>query len=127
MTRNQTIAVFCLLAVCAVAPLPVLLFFGSFPGSFPALLIDAALVIAVGACAAGCFAPNSPIFGRVVHGDGVTSDVMALTFDDGPSPDTTPRILDTLKEAGARATFFVLGKHAVRHPELVQTDRGRRA
>jgi uncharacterized protein (TIRG00374 family) len=50
----------------------------------------------------------------------VDQPVMALTFDDGPSPDTTPRILDALREAGARATFFILGKHATRHPEVVR-------
>jgi peptidoglycan/xylan/chitin deacetylase (PgdA/CDA1 family) len=46
--------------------------------------------------------------------------VVALTFDDGPNPDATPRILDTLAEKGVRATFFVLGTHAERWPELVR-------
>ncbi|MDE3085140.1 MAG: polysaccharide deacetylase family protein [Acidobacteriota bacterium] len=44
---------------------------------------------------------------------------VALTFDDGPSPDTTPRTLDLLDELGMRATFFVLGTQARAHPELV--------
>ena len=44
---------------------------------------------------------------------------VALTFDDGPSPDTTPRTLDLLDELGMRATFFVLGSQAAAHPELV--------
>ncbi|HSI31857.1 MAG TPA: polysaccharide deacetylase family protein, partial [Miltoncostaeaceae bacterium] len=43
----------------------------------------------------------------------------ALTFDDGPGP-TTPAVLDALAEAGAPATFFVLGRQAERHPELVR-------
>ena len=38
--------------------------------------------------------------------------VVAITFDDGPSPDTTPSVLDALRAADARATFFVLGQHA---------------
>lgn len=45
---------------------------------------------------------------------------IALTFDDGPDPDATPRILDILAEHGARATFFLVGSAALRHPELVQ-------
>lgn len=45
---------------------------------------------------------------------------MALTFDDGPSPRFTPKILELLKEYGARATFFVLGEHAARYPRLVK-------
>jgi len=44
---------------------------------------------------------------------------VALTFDDGPSPDTTPRTLDLLDELGLRATFFVLGERAEIHGELV--------
>ncbi|KOV96719.1 polysaccharide deacetylase family protein [Streptomyces sp. NRRL B-3648] len=45
---------------------------------------------------------------------------IALTFDDGPDPVSTPRFLDTLDELGVRATFFVVGEHAVRHPELLR-------
>lgn len=45
---------------------------------------------------------------------------VALTFDDGPSPNTTPQLLDMLKERGVRATFFVLGQRAAQHPELLR-------
>jgi peptidoglycan/xylan/chitin deacetylase (PgdA/CDA1 family) len=45
--------------------------------------------------------------------------VAALTFDDGPDPVTTPLVLDVLKRYGAKATFFVLGQHAHRHPQLI--------
>lgn len=45
---------------------------------------------------------------------------VALTFDDGPSPEYTPALLDVLRSLEARATFFVLGDHVRRHPELVQ-------
>ncbi|HUY63041.1 MAG TPA: polysaccharide deacetylase family protein [Acidimicrobiales bacterium] len=50
---------------------------------------------------------------------------VALTFDDGPSPDTTPRTLDLLDDLGMRATFFVLGSQAEYHPELVAELRRR--
>src|ERR1035441_5122638 len=45
---------------------------------------------------------------------------VALTFDDGPDPVTTPRVLDVLREKQVRATFFVVGRRAEQHPELVR-------
>ncbi len=44
---------------------------------------------------------------------------VALTFDDGPHPEGTPLVLETLREAGARATFFLVGEQVVRRPALV--------
>jgi peptidoglycan/xylan/chitin deacetylase (PgdA/CDA1 family) len=41
-----------------------------------------------------------------------------LTFDDGPIPEATPFILDTLKQFGARATFFMVGDNVRKYPEL---------
>ncbi|MEU9829918.1 polysaccharide deacetylase family protein [Streptosporangium sp. NPDC048047] len=43
---------------------------------------------------------------------------VALTFDDGPDPHSTPRFLDELARLGCRATFFVLGEMLERHPGL---------
>ena len=45
---------------------------------------------------------------------------VALTFDDGPDPATTPRVLDLLAEAGVSASFFCIGVRARRHPLLVR-------
>ncbi|HHV93499.1 MAG TPA: polysaccharide deacetylase family protein [Firmicutes bacterium] len=45
---------------------------------------------------------------------------IALTFDDGPDPLYTPLILDILREKDVKATFFMIGRHAERHPEIVQ-------
>ena len=42
-----------------------------------------------------------------------------LTFDDGPHPEGTPRVLDLLDEAGTRAIFFLVGEQCERFPELV--------
>jgi chitooligosaccharide deacetylase len=50
---------------------------------------------------------------------------IALTFDDGPHPVWTPKVLDALDAASAKATFFVVGKCAARHPELVVETRRR--
>jgi peptidoglycan/xylan/chitin deacetylase (PgdA/CDA1 family) len=49
-----------------------------------------------------------------------SSRCVALTFDDGPDPRFTPLVLDALGAADIRATFFFLGKHAARHPDIVQ-------
>ena len=43
-----------------------------------------------------------------------------LTFDDGPTLKSTPKILDILAEENVKATFFVVGKHVKEHPELVK-------
>ncbi|HEV3510412.1 MAG TPA: polysaccharide deacetylase family protein [Candidatus Sulfotelmatobacter sp.] len=45
---------------------------------------------------------------------------VALTFDDGPDPVFTPKLLDVLREKGVKATFFVVGKRADQHPEIVR-------
>lgn len=46
--------------------------------------------------------------------------MVALTFDDGPNPDTTPRVLELLAKYGAKATFFMLGSKVVANQELVK-------
>jgi peptidoglycan/xylan/chitin deacetylase (PgdA/CDA1 family) len=45
---------------------------------------------------------------------------VALTFDDGPDPVDTPKLLDLLREKGVKATFFVVGKRADQYPEIVR-------
>ncbi len=49
-----------------------------------------------------------------------TDPVIALTYDDGPDPVHTPRILDVLAARGARATFFMLADAAERHPGIIR-------
>jgi len=46
--------------------------------------------------------------------------VIAITFDDGPDPEDTPKILDLLGQYGARATFFVVGQKVLQYPELAR-------
>lgn len=45
---------------------------------------------------------------------------VALTFDDGPHPEYTPKLLDGLKKRNVKCTFFLLGQSAEMHPELVK-------
>ena len=74
----------------------------------------------VGGAVHGAFHRNSPLFGPALGKIESDRKVVALTFDDGPNPDATPLILDTLREKRVRATFFILGSHAERWPELVR-------
>ncbi len=46
--------------------------------------------------------------------------MVALTFDDGPSPEWTPKILEVLKENNVKATFFMLGKHVKAYPQIAR-------
>ncbi|MBI3828370.1 MAG: glycosyltransferase [Planctomycetes bacterium] len=55
----------------------------------------------------------------VIRRYGAAGKKIALTFDDGPDPDYTPRILDILKEEKAPATFFVVGERGERDPGLL--------
>ncbi|HJV44739.1 MAG TPA: polysaccharide deacetylase family protein [Bacillota bacterium] len=48
--------------------------------------------------------------------------VVALTFDDGPSPKYTPQLLALLKQYDVHATFFLVGENVEKHPELVQQE-----
>lgn len=47
---------------------------------------------------------------------------LVLTFDDGPWPTTTPKVLDALKAECVRATFFLLGRNTDAHPQLVRRE-----
>lgn len=46
--------------------------------------------------------------------------VIALTFDDGPHPELTPKLLDILRQNGVRATFFVVGRNVEAYPEIAR-------
>jgi peptidoglycan-N-acetylglucosamine deacetylase len=75
---------------------------------------------AAGIAAHGAWHRNSAVFGPVLTrlpGDELQ---VSLTFDDGPNPRATPRILEVLRRERVRATFFILGRHAERWPELVR-------
>jgi peptidoglycan-N-acetylglucosamine deacetylase len=88
------------------------------------MLASGAAAAAGGTAIHGIFSPQSQLWGRVVsRGDPAGAPRVALTFDDGPHPEATPRVLDLLARAGARATFFLVGQHAQRWPALVRRIR----
>ena len=78
-----------------------------------------AAAVVIGGAAHGAFHRNSPIFGSAIHRLATHDLAVALTFDDGPNPAATPLVLDALAERGVKATFFILGRHAERWPDLV--------
>ncbi|WP_132253791.1 polysaccharide deacetylase family protein [Methylobacterium segetis] len=63
---------------------------------------------------------EAPRQARVATWSPVAKDMVALTFDDGPDPNYTARILDILREKGAKATFYIVGRNAVQVPGLLQ-------
>ncbi len=70
-------------------------------------------------CCLGFFFPRWEMYAEVVQRGSPGKKRIALTFDDGPSPSTTPRVLAALASYGFRATFFVIGSKAERHPDLM--------
>jgi peptidoglycan-N-acetylglucosamine deacetylase len=57
---------------------------------------------------------------RLIWSVSTVEPLAALTFDDGPDPELTPRILEVLAEHGVQATFNLMGWNALRHPDLAR-------
>ncbi|TVY10794.1 polysaccharide deacetylase family protein [Paenibacillus cremeus] len=66
---------------------------------------------------------TSSVYGNeIIRGVQTDEKLMAFTFDDGPTPDETPPILDLLKQYDAKATFFLLGQRVERFPDVVRRE-----
>lgn len=74
----------------------------------------------LGGVAWGSADPGLRVFGPAITSARTGRPEVALTFDDGPDPASTPMLLEALERAGARATFFLLVDAAERHPELTR-------
>ncbi len=92
-------------------------------------ILGAGMIAAAGAGQPAASGRNSPttsrasrhaVDRRAVSRVKTWRPVLALTFDDGPDPDFTPAVLDILGRHDARATFFVIGRNAAKHPDLIQ-------
>jgi peptidoglycan/xylan/chitin deacetylase (PgdA/CDA1 family) len=81
----------------------------------PAVVAAAAAGIAV----YGAGYPRSQIFGPTICRTNSTRK-LAITFDDGPNPAITPKLLDLLDRYNAKATFFLIGRFVRECPELVK-------
>ena len=89
----------------------------------------AVLGLAAGGCAYAAMWPDSQIFGATLIAPPRPGE-LALTFDDGPNPAWTPRLLDLLASHGVHATFFVaaghlIGNHSWSHPNLALASSSR--
>ena len=88
-------------------------------GIYAGLGAAAALGLAAGGCAYAALWPGSRLFGEALIAP-TRPHELALTFDDGPNPAWTPRLLDILATHQVQATFFLVGRYAEAEPELVR-------
>jgi peptidoglycan/xylan/chitin deacetylase (PgdA/CDA1 family) len=90
------------------------------PGGWAALAISGIALAAIAFLTYAIVHPSSQFFAPVVARLTTTEPLVALTFDDGPDPVFTPRILDVLAAHQVHASFFVLGERAAQYPEIVK-------
>jgi peptidoglycan-N-acetylglucosamine deacetylase len=88
-------------------------------GVYAGLGVAACAGVAAGVYAYASMWPSSRLFGSALTAP-ARPDEIALTFDDGPNPTWTPKLLDILATRDVRATFFLLGIQAKAEPELVR-------
>ena len=87
------------------------------PMALATLVADHAVITATGLW------PTSTALGpnlRRLNARATARHEIALTIDDGPDPDVTPRVLDLLDTLAVRATFFCIGSHVLAHPDLAR-------
>jgi peptidoglycan/xylan/chitin deacetylase (PgdA/CDA1 family) len=90
----------------------------------PLPTIVACGAVAAGIAACGAVSPYSELFGPTLrHTD--SSRKIALTFDDGPNPAVTPKLLDLFERYSVRGTFFLIGKFARACPALAKEIHAR--
>jgi peptidoglycan/xylan/chitin deacetylase (PgdA/CDA1 family) len=112
MLKSMLVKIPALVAVVAI--------FASAHG--PSAWIAASLVVAVAALVLlwPVFDVNSSVWAPTRSRASRPAPVVALTFDDGPDPHFTPRVLEILEAKGVPAAFFVVGEHVRAHPEVVE-------
>lgn len=84
----------------------------------PFVPAGSAIVACAGIVAYAATYPRSQLFGATLCCTN-SPRKLAITFDDGPNPSLTPKLLDLLEKHNARATFFVIGRYVRQCPELV--------
>jgi peptidoglycan/xylan/chitin deacetylase (PgdA/CDA1 family) len=80
---------------------------------FLAVVVTLLIVIALGVAI-----PQLKLFGPFICRGAGTRRCVALTFDDGPDPRSTPQLLELLRAAGVQAAFFSVGERVAANPEL---------
>jgi peptidoglycan/xylan/chitin deacetylase (PgdA/CDA1 family) len=117
MGKREVITRFVILGALWIAATAVI---GQAVGGVVGDVIEGVAVLLLLLVAWSAFTPNARLFGRVIGTGTSPSPKVAITFDDGPSIEHTPAVLDTLATAGARCSFFVLGRHVRAHPEVAR-------
>lgn len=100
------------------------------PGRFARLLrwCGPLSTLSLSAYFVATFQARSPLFSRlsgsgcglITHLPASVGNAVALTFDDGPHPGSTPHLLDLLKQHDTKATFFLVGERVARYPSIVR-------
>lgn len=85
--------------------------------------IGCAATALAGAVGLGVAFPSLGVFGPVQATISGGPGTIALTFDDGPDPRFTPRVLQALARGGHRATFFLVGRRMEEHPDQARAIR----
>jgi peptidoglycan-N-acetylglucosamine deacetylase len=93
------------------------------PAAIALLAGASATGLAIGGYHYATFWPTSQIFGRTLTAPRRPGEI-ALTFDDGPNPAFTPRLLEILEHHKVKATFFMMGKYASKESALTQLIAG---
>ena len=94
-------------------------YFALFSSVFPPALLAFSLFLLLLILAFGSYALCAQAFVRVRCSFDPPRNEIALTFDDGPDPRSTPQVLDLLSRYQAQATFFLVADKAAKYPELV--------
>jgi len=91
------------------------------PWALSAMIADHLLLTAAGLWPRSrLLGPNWTRLPAAAAAGGAAAGAIAITIDDGPDPDITPRVLALLEAHGAQATFFCIGERVARHPRLAR-------
>ena len=96
----------------------VVLFFLNVICFLPVLII---IVLYLAIVTAGAFNIRMNFFFTSLNSGPAGKKEIALTFDDGPHPEITPKVLELLEKYQAKAAFFCIGKHVAQYPEITKT------
>ena len=92
-------------------------------GAGRAAIAGATAAAAVGVAVFQGQYPTAQRYGATIHRERAAGRRIALTYDDGPNPEQTPRLLELLARHDAKATFFLIGEWAEREPALIRRAR----
>ena len=98
----------------------ILLSVAAFVFFFNSLIAAAIALFYIFLCVAASFFPRSNFYLPVISRGNTGKNLVALTFDDGPEEKTTRQILELLDKYSVKATFFVSGVNALKHPDVIR-------